>query len=421
MTMTTDLARSETPTSLAMMTSGGMVELAQLPEAEFEHRITQLKEGMARVKRIHQELMDPEVDYGVIPGTDKPTLKQPGSEKLLLFYRFAPRFEVESKFGDGLDTPPISVVVHCFVHLGSHDGPIVNEGVGAATFWEKRYRYRRGERACPSCSATGTVIKGKEEFGGGWLCFAKKGGCGAKFGIDDPAITQQVVGDIENPDPFDLFNTLVKMAAKRAQVDATKRATGTSALYTQDIEDMDQADREAGPTTPSPSRGQQRAQQSTRGAEREKSHAGATGADVRSCSEPNCGAQLTNGQLTASLQKFKKPLCPRHQKAQEQDLEMQPPGQAPPPNPPAAEKTDRKKLMDQLYAVYSKACETEGFESDDVTMRRHLGDILTSVHNERMFVKSRKDMTDEQIRECVGWLKQNGLPDHAKGDPFAGE
>lgn len=35
--------------------------------------------------------------------------------------------------------------------------------------------------ACPQCGKTAAVIKGKEEFGGGWLCFAKKGGCGARW------------------------------------------------------------------------------------------------------------------------------------------------------------------------------------------------------------------------------------------------
>lgn len=35
--------------------------------------------------------------------------------------------------------------------------------------------------ACPKCGTNKSVIKGKEEYGGGWLCFAKKGGCGEKW------------------------------------------------------------------------------------------------------------------------------------------------------------------------------------------------------------------------------------------------
>jgi len=37
---------------------------------------------------------------------------------------------------------------------------------------------------CPTCHKENTIIKGKPEYGGGWLCYSKKGGCGAKFDYD---------------------------------------------------------------------------------------------------------------------------------------------------------------------------------------------------------------------------------------------
>ena len=37
------------------------------------------------------------------------------------------------------------------------------------------------EPSCPSCGKKGAIIKSKEEYGGGYLCYKKKGGCGAKF------------------------------------------------------------------------------------------------------------------------------------------------------------------------------------------------------------------------------------------------
>lgn len=37
------------------------------------------------------------------------------------------------------------------------------------------------EPSCPECGKVGAIIKGKEEYGGGFLCFKKKGGCGFKF------------------------------------------------------------------------------------------------------------------------------------------------------------------------------------------------------------------------------------------------
>jgi len=42
---------------------------------------------------------------------------------------------------------------------------------------------------CPACGAQ-AVIKGKAEYGGGWLCWKKRGGCGEKFADTDPRFPQ---------------------------------------------------------------------------------------------------------------------------------------------------------------------------------------------------------------------------------------
>ena len=39
---------------------------------------------------------------------------------------------------------------------------------------------------CPECGQP-AIIKGKEEWGGGWVCWKKEGGCGAKFDSDPSA------------------------------------------------------------------------------------------------------------------------------------------------------------------------------------------------------------------------------------------
>lgn len=71
-------------------------------------------------------------------------------------------------------------------------------------------------------------------------CHTAVGGCGAEFKSNDPQIAEQEGGMVDNPDPFDIENTLFKMAAKRAQVDAVLRVTATSGLFTQDLEDMEE-------------------------------------------------------------------------------------------------------------------------------------------------------------------------------------
>lgn len=215
-----------------------MDALAMMSEQEFEQRLQALKLAQCRMERIQRELMKEGVDYGVIPGTgDKPTLLKPGTERLCKFHHLVPTFNQESILGDGITTPHIRILTTCSLHYESEDGPIVAQGLGAANSWEKKYRWRDGQRRCPTCGAA-AIIKGKAEYGGGYLCWAKKGGCGAKFAEEDATITEQQIGQVENPDPFDTENTLEKMSAKRAQTDATLRATATSGLFSQDLEDI---------------------------------------------------------------------------------------------------------------------------------------------------------------------------------------
>jgi hypothetical protein len=108
---------------------------------------------------------------------------------------------------------------------------------GSCNSWEKKYRYRQAARLCPECKQP-TIIRGKKEYGGGWVCLKSKGGCGAKFSDDDSRITNQEVGPVRNPDVAEQVNTILKMPQKRALIAATLIATGTSEYFTQDIEDF---------------------------------------------------------------------------------------------------------------------------------------------------------------------------------------
>jgi hypothetical protein len=102
---------------------------------------------------------------------------------------------------------------------------------------ETKYRYRDSTRKCPECGGE-FIIKGKEEYGGGFLCFKKKGGCGAKFSDTDERIIGQVTGKVEYDNPADHKNTVLKMAKKRSLVDATLTCTAASDIFIQDIEDL---------------------------------------------------------------------------------------------------------------------------------------------------------------------------------------
>lgn len=163
----------------------GVAALAQMSEGEFRGRLAAMERGRDRLRQIHESLMTPEVDYGVIPGTNKPTLLKPGAEKLLHFYGLCCEFDPAVTYGDGEKTPWVTVVTECRLHVGDLSGPVINTGHGAANSWERKYR-RQGD--CMSA--------------------------------------------------HDLLNTLVKMSDKRAMVDAALRATATSGVYGQDMEDL---------------------------------------------------------------------------------------------------------------------------------------------------------------------------------------
>lgn len=184
------------------------------------------------------KLMTPDEDYGIIPGTKKNTLLQPGADKLNNLFGLVPRFEVTEKELDWTGEhhggePFFYFEIKCKLY---RDGHLMGEGDGSANSWESRYRYRKSERVCPQCGVA-AILKSKFDDGG-WYCYAKKDGCGAKFHADDPAITEQETGNVINPLIHDLVNTIRKMANKRAKIAATLNATSAHEFFTQDTEDL---------------------------------------------------------------------------------------------------------------------------------------------------------------------------------------
>ncbi|MGL4462932.1 MAG: hypothetical protein ACRC1K_12350, partial [Planctomycetia bacterium] len=164
-----------------------------------------------------------------------------------------PRFEIRRR---DMDAGHFEVETTCSLH-SIVTGRYLGQGVGLCSTMESRYRYRDAKRSCPRCGAE-AIIRGREEYGGGWLCFKKQGGCGAKFDAGDPAVEKQRSGRVENPDIADTYNTVLKMSKKRALVDAVLTATAASDIFTQDLEDLGDRAAATAPTTAAPSRGEPR-------------------------------------------------------------------------------------------------------------------------------------------------------------------
>lgn len=161
--------------------------------------------------------------YGLIPGCgDKPTLLKPGAEKLCFIFRLSPEVDISvTELGNNHREYTCTCTLK---HIPT--GALVAQGVGSCSTMEKKYRYRSTNTGKPvpqdywkhrEQELLGSPTARTRKVDGQWVIFEQ----------------------MENEDPADVYNTVLKMAKKRAQVDATLSATAASDIFTQDIEDMD--------------------------------------------------------------------------------------------------------------------------------------------------------------------------------------
>lgn len=148
-------------------------------------------------------------DFGLIPGIKKPSLFKPGAEKLSEIYGLAPSYIVDACTEDW-DKLFFYYRIRCILRRGDKH---VSEGLGSCNSREDRYAWRWcSEKQVPVSMDKGLLRK-------------KKGQYGWSFRIPNDDICSQV-------------NTVLKMAKKRAFVDAVITATRSSGLFTQDVEDL---------------------------------------------------------------------------------------------------------------------------------------------------------------------------------------
>ena len=213
-----------------------------------------IQEIIAQKKLVSQcvsDLMKEGEHYGVIPGTEKTDKAGKDISKRVLFKSGADLlcslFQLEADYEtlEAVRTPTL-IYYRLKCTLTSSTSRIRRgSGLGSCNSQEEKY-VRAAARKCPNCGKD-TIIKGREEYGGGWLCFAKKGGCGGKWKDGDASIEQQETGI---KDPADLDNTILKMAAKRSRVDAVLTVTGASDFFTQDVEELTATEAEYIPPAP---------------------------------------------------------------------------------------------------------------------------------------------------------------------------
>jgi hypothetical protein len=200
-------------------------------------RIEDVRDQIQAIEACIKTMMVENRHYGKVPGCgDKKCLLKPGAEMLAKLFQIRPEFVRERRdLGNG----HFEVLSSCTMY--SHlNGVAVGEGAGTCSTMESKYRWRKAQRTCPKCE--GSVGRSKyppandKTAQPGWYCTQ----CKAQFAYSDPEIRGQKTGRVENPDIADVYNTVQKIADKRAYVAAVITTTGASDYVTQDITDFDE-------------------------------------------------------------------------------------------------------------------------------------------------------------------------------------
>ncbi len=174
------------------------------------------------IQEVMQGVMKKDVHYGIIPGCKKPSLYKPGSEKILSTFRLAVEPQVEDL--SNCDEARFRVTAR-ITHIPT--GNFVGCGIGECSSNEEKYKWRK---AVCSGEYDETPEDRKREK---WVIQYKDGKKVWKDGAYAFTKVQQVRTNIA-----DVANTILKMAKKRSQIDATLTATAASDVFDQDIEDL---------------------------------------------------------------------------------------------------------------------------------------------------------------------------------------
>ncbi|EPR42691.1 hypothetical protein dsx2_2608 [Desulfovibrio sp. X2] len=229
------------------------------------------------LQTVMEQVMIKDEHFGVIPGCGKkPSLLKPGAEAIASTFRLCPRYIItKSELGGGHREYEI------LCELYNPAGGFVGSGVGSATTMETKYRFRVGGgeiTEVPVPKAYWDRRKNDPKGAAKVLRDAAHaaGIEGESFGTqkDDSGqwmVSTKTAEKVEHDNPADYYNTVLKMAKKRAFVDAVLTATGASDIFTQDIEDMPEVIPQAKPSPKSQTQAQAQPtpQEQQNGAQRE--------------------------------------------------------------------------------------------------------------------------------------------------------
>ena len=183
---------------------------------------THIKERINAIQKLMKDVLKPGTkendfagDYGIVPGTKKPSLWKSGSEQILAMFQIAVEPVVEDLSVDDCYRYRVTTRL-----TNSRTGEFLGAGLGEASTDETKYKWRR-TYSKPEFEATDPerrrIKYGQYKKGNDWV------------DTEEMQVRQE---------PSDLANTVLKMAKKRSQIDATLTVTGASSMFEQDLEDL---------------------------------------------------------------------------------------------------------------------------------------------------------------------------------------
>lgn len=204
----------------------------------------QIKSQVFLIQEVMKEVMqgpskeNPEgVHYGIIPGCKKPSLYKAGAEKLSMTFRLRPIIDNDMDIRiENLPDGHQNIRVYC--HVFNMSGVELATGVGSCSTLESKFRYRGGEKTSIGQPVPKEYWNLKKE---GKMSEAQETIGGPGFGVSKFNGQWEIceLGEkMENPDIADTYNTVLKMAKKRAYIDGILSATAASDIFTQDVEDL---------------------------------------------------------------------------------------------------------------------------------------------------------------------------------------
>jgi hypothetical protein len=223
-----------------MDTNGVATASANMQVTKFENAVpaimsaTDIKAQVNLIQDVMKTVMKDGEHYGVIPGCGaKPALLKAGAEKLSLTFRLSPRFEIQKVEMAG---GHVNFQITCNI-FNIQTEQFLGSGVGSCSTMESKYRFRTGPG-----ESTGKPVPReywdtrKENPAGAQALIGGRGHTTKKDENGTWMIFRQ--GErVEHDNPADFYNTVLKMAKKRAHVDAILTVTAASDIFAQDIEE----------------------------------------------------------------------------------------------------------------------------------------------------------------------------------------